>query len=173
MVDWWSLIHASTWNQWYQQQSTSSSDLLYRMHKDLFIFFSIRKSNRAKKKFGAKVKSKSIWLIKCKEWMICARRETEKNSQELIIMNKVWRNFYRKQSNLSQYMYRIRMGININIKYYINIKQSIVDFEGKRVMEKLINIEIQKHFILAKFQFSFITPKNIKITTIYLYAAFV
>lgn len=58
MVDWRSLIHASTWNQYQQQQqqqqSTSSSDLLYGMHKDLFIFFSVRKSNRAKKKVQCK-----------------------------------------------------------------------------------------------------------------------
>lgn len=40
-------------------------------------------------------------------------------------------------------------------------------------MEKLINKEIQVHLILAKFQLSFITPKNIEITTIYLYTAFV
>lgn len=59
MVDWRSLIHASTWNRRYQQQqqqqNTSSSDLLYGMHKDLCLFSSLT----GKKVDGKKVRCKS------------------------------------------------------------------------------------------------------------------
>lgn len=57
MVDWRSLIHASTWDQRYQQkqqQNTSSPDLLYGMHKDLYLFSVLTAKKVKEEKVGCK-----------------------------------------------------------------------------------------------------------------------
>lgn len=83
--------------------NTSSPDLLYGMHKDLYLF-----SFLTAQKLEGKTKKSSVqksnwnpcdWLSAKNEWFV------QENIGKMWNYNdKVWGNFYRKQSNLSQYV---------------------------------------------------------------------